>query len=66
MNDKQNVMNHLNNAKRLWDDESIKTPGSSFESFVMEEYGPSVAKKSIESVIAPLNRYKSYFTAGRK
>ncbi len=58
---KEKVLGHLRNAERLWNDEKVETPGSSLEDFVMNTYGPTVQRKEQEKLMAPLNRYKSYF-----
>ena len=62
---KDKVMGHLANANRLWEDKSIETPGESMEDFTMNYYGPAVQQREQEQLMAPLNRYKSYFKIPR-
>lgn len=58
---KDKVMKHMANATRLWNDENIETPGTDVKDFTMNYYGPTVRAAEQNEIMAPLNRYKTYF-----
>jgi len=66
MGNKDIIVGHLKQAKSMWDDENMDTPGKSFEEFMTKSYAPGVAQlgkgkqSAPQAAQGPLQRYVGY------